>query len=39
MDGDSKTGDYMDFVSNIILVKGETFEITDGLKLMFIPEK
>lgn len=39
MDGDPKTGEYVDYVSNVILVNGETIEVTDGLKVMFIPEK
>lgn len=38
MDGDPETGDYIDYVSNIILKKGETFEVSSGLKVMFIPE-
>ena len=38
MDGDSSTGEYVDFVSNILLVDGEEFEVTSGLVVSFIPE-
>ena len=39
MDGDPKTGEYVDYVSNVVLKKGETIEVTSGLKVKFIPEK
>ena len=39
MDGDPKTGDYTDYVSNIVVGEGETIEVTSGLTVLFIPEK
>ena len=39
MDGDPKTGEYVDFVSNILLVEGESFQVTSGVVALFIPEK
>ena len=38
LDGDPSTGEYVDYVSNIIIVKGETIEVTSGLTVLFIPE-
>ena len=38
MDGDPETGDYVDLVSNILLVKDELFTVTTGLTVAFIPE-
>lgn len=38
MDGDPNTGDYGNYVSNVILKKGEKIEITSGLSVLFIPE-
>lgn len=39
MDGDPKTGDYTDFFSNVVLKNNEVFEVSDGLTVMFIPER
>lgn len=39
MDGDPETGDYVDYVSNIVLENGEHLEVTSGLTVLFIPEK
>lgn len=39
IDGDPKTGEYTDYVSNIVLKKGETIQVTSGLVVLFIPEK
>ena len=38
LDGDPKTGEYTDYVSNIVLRKGETVEVSSGLVVLFIPE-
>lgn len=38
MDGDPETDEYVDFISNALLVDGEEFNITTGLTLLFIPE-
>lgn len=38
MDGDPKTGDYTDYVSNVLLKNGEKIHVTDGLTVLFIPE-
>ena len=39
MDGDSTTGEYVDYVSNVEIKKGESIEVTSGLTVLFIPEK
>ena len=39
MDGDPKSGEYTDYVSNVLLKKGEIIEVTSGLTVLFIPEK
>lgn len=39
IDGDSKTDEYVDCVSNVLLEQGEVIEVTSGLTVLFVPEK